>query len=85
MGGAQELEALNMRLTELYLDAMGEIMSKSTILMTPQNQNGSQSIAEILTMYKQIVGGNQMSSAKMAKALQAGNTDPAIRQIIDDL
>ena len=85
MGGAQESEALNLRLTELYLDAMGEIMSKSTILMTPQNQNGTQSIAEILTMYKQIVGGNQMSSAKMAKALQAGNTDPAIRQIIDDL
>ena len=60
-------------------------MGKSTILMTPQSQNGSQSVAEILTMYKQIVGGNSMSSAKMAKALQAGNTDPAMRQIVEDL
>ena len=65
---------------------MGEIMGKSTILMTPPNQNGgTQSVAEILTMYKHIVGGNSMSSAKMAKAMQAGNTDPALRQILQDL
>lgn len=85
-GGAHESEALNLRLTEQYLDAMGEIMGKSTILMTPPNQNGgTQSVAEILTMYKHIVGGNSMSSAKMAKAMQAGNTDPALRQILQDL
>lgn len=39
--------------------------------MTPGNgqEGGAQGMAEIMTMYKHIIGGNQNTSAKMAKAL----------------
>lgn len=84
-GGAQDSEALNLRLSEQYLDALSEILSKSSILMTPSNQDGAQGMAEIMTMYKHIVGGNQNNSMKMARALQAGNTDPSMQKIMQEL
>ena len=37
VGGAAESKALNLRLTEQYLEALSEILGKSSVLLTPKS------------------------------------------------
>tara|TARA_B110000503_G_C6780303_1_gene262977 strand:+ start:72 stop:266 length:195 start_codon:yes stop_codon:yes gene_type:complete len=40
IGGAKDSAALNLRLTEQYLEAFNEIMGKSSVLMLPRSDQG---------------------------------------------
>ena len=64
---ASQSEALNLRLTEQYMESLDAILRKSTTLMIPGNggSNGDmtspQNIAQILTTYKHVMGGANQS------------------------
>jgi hypothetical protein len=48
---------LKLRLTEQYLEALENILRKSSTLMVPPG--GSQGMAELVTTYKHIMGENK--------------------------
>ena len=60
--GVNKDEALNLRLTEQYLEALEKIFAKSSTLMVPEG--GSQGVAELMTTYKHIMGSDK--SQKMS-------------------
>jgi regulator of protease activity HflC (stomatin/prohibitin superfamily) len=60
--GVNASEAMNLRLTEQYLEALEKILAKSSTLMVPPG--GGQSMAELMTTYKHIMGADK--SQKMA-------------------
>lgn len=75
--GVDKSEALNLRLTEQYLEALEKILGKSSTLMVPAGS--SQGMAELMTTYKHIMGSDK--SQKMAQTLGGGNTEKVLQQI----
>ena len=66
IGDAEESMALNLRLTEQYMEALEHILNKSSTLMIPQSDGGQnegltspKNIAQIMATYKHVMGGNQ--------------------------
>ena len=72
---------MNLRLTEQYLEALEKILQKSSTLLVPPG--GSQSMAELMTTYKHIMGSDK--SQKMAQAMGAGNIEKTLQQISQEL
>jgi regulator of protease activity HflC (stomatin/prohibitin superfamily) len=71
--GANKSEALNLRLTEQYLEALEKIFAKSSTLIVPEG--GSQGVAEMMATYKHIMGDKKSS----AQAMPSGNTDQVLQ------
>lgn len=70
VGGAKDSAALNLRLTEQYLEAFNEIMGKSSVLMLPKSDQGDsggitspQNVASVIQMYKHIIDGKSGASS----------------------
>ena len=69
IGGAKDSAALNLRLTEQYLEAFNEIMGKSSVLMLPNSSQDSggmtspQNVASVIQMYKHIMDGKSGASS----------------------
>lgn len=81
---------MKLRLSEQYIDALSEILNKSTVVMVPEEKHGSssnpmsaQNVAQIITMYKNIMG-DQKSSTNMGNVLGAGS-DEVLKRIVQDL
>jgi hypothetical protein len=57
--GVDKSEAMNLRLTEQYLEALERIFAKSSTLMVPEG--GSQGVAELMATYKHVMGDKKSS------------------------
>ncbi len=68
----QNDEGLKLKLTERYLEAMDRIMSDASIVMLPEGQSGSisRTLAEGMTLYKQLVGSGQAPQVPSASKLE---------------
>ena len=81
-------KALQLRLSEQYLETVADIYAKSNVLMTPTDETNNnnltspKNVAQILSMYKSIIG--EKKSTSLSKESNNGN-DAALRRIAQDL
>ena len=68
-------------MSEQYVEALAEILRKSNVVMIPNesatdgNVFSAQNVAQTITMYKQLMGGNKQQSERMAQAMGTGTQD----------
>jgi hypothetical protein len=85
--------ALRMRLSEQYMDALQDILVRANVVMVPDDHGSSdnltsaKNIAQVMTMYKSIIGGGGDPKAVQEMASLGGNNELSslLNKIINDV
>jgi regulator of protease activity HflC (stomatin/prohibitin superfamily) len=85
----QESDALKLRLSEQYIEALSEILNESNVIMVPKGGDQSSMaspkvLAQAMTVYNQMSGGNAKQSSQLGQSL-GGGSDEILRRIVADL
>jgi hypothetical protein len=79
-----------LRISEQYLEAVQEVLSKSSVMMIPEekgsdNMMSPKNVAQIVATYKHVMGNTAGGASALGDALFGGNDTELLKRIVRDL